>query len=46
MHDAVVVVRLSKRIHIFVGELIEVVLLTGHNVDFVDDHVVFAVRAL
>jgi hypothetical protein len=46
VHDAVVVVRLSKRVHILVGELIEIVLLTGHDVDFVDDHVVFAVRAL
>lgn len=43
MHNGIVVVRKTERVDIVGGELIEIVLLAGHNVSALDDNVIFAV---
>jgi hypothetical protein len=45
VHDGVVVVSLAERIHILFRQLIEVVLLTGHDVDLVDHNVILTIRS-
>lgn len=43
MHDRVVIVCLAERIDVILGQLVEIIFLTGHNIDFVDNHVVLAI---
>lgn len=41
-----IVVSLAQRVDIVFGELVEIVLLAGHDVHLVDDHVVLAIWSL
>lgn len=41
-----IVVRLTQRVDIVFGELVEVVLLAGHDVHLVNDHVILAIWSL
>lgn len=46
MHNRIVIVCLSQRVDVFFGQFIEIVLLSIHDVDFVDDYVVLSIRSL
>lgn len=41
-----IVVSLTQRVDIVFGELVEIVLLTGHDVHLVDDHMILAIWSL
>lgn len=46
MHNRIVIVSLTQRVDIFLGEFIEIVFLAVHDVNFVDDNVVLSVGSL
>jgi hypothetical protein len=45
VHNGIVVVRQSKRVDLFISQLVEVILLSGHDVHLLNGDMVLSIRS-